>query len=65
MTIAPKEIDAIVDSINKSLQLYTNEDISVEELSQLIFTKLVGNGVSARIIEYTYNTKSFQSVQYY
>lgn len=61
----PKEIDYVVKSINKSLQVYSIDDITVIELSKLIFTKLVGNGVSARIIEYLYNGKPFQSVQYY
>ena len=66
MKIAPnEEIDQIVNSINESLQVYSSDDTTVEELSQLIFTKLVGNGVSARIIQYTYNSKPFQSVQYY
>jgi len=65
MTIAPEEIDSIVENINKAMQLYMYDDISVEDLSNIIFNKLVGNGVSARIIGYTYNSKNLQSVQYY
>ncbi|UTB32713.1 MAG: hypothetical protein NKF70_00035 [Methanobacterium sp. ERen5] len=61
----PKEISAIVESINKSVQLYSYDDISVEDLSNIISNKLVASGISARIIGYTYNGKDLQSVQYY
>lgn len=65
MTMPPDSIDSVVDDINKSLQVYTHEDLSTEELSNLLFDKLVGNGVSSRIIRYTYNNQPFYSVQYY
>jgi len=61
----PKEISAIVESINKSVQLYTAEDISVQDLSNIIFNKLIASGISARIIQYNYGNKDLWSVQYY
>ena len=65
MTLQVKEIDLIVSDINKDIQAYIHEDLSTGELSHLIFDKLVGNGVSSRIITYTYNNKQFYTIQYY
>ncbi len=59
------EIDLIVEGIRRSAMLYTSEELDTERLSNLLFNRLVGNGVSTRIISYTYNNKPFFSVQYY
>lgn len=63
--ILPNEIEGIVSDINRSFQPYTPDDVSMEELSHLIFDTLIGNGVSSRIITYSYNGKQCWSVQYY
>lgn len=65
MITDPKEISTIVESINKSVQLYSYNDISAEDLSNIIFNKLIASGISARIIAYCYYGKDLQSVQYY
>jgi hypothetical protein len=61
----PNNINAILKSINKEMQLYSYADISIEDLSNIIFNKLIASGISARIIGYEYNGKDLQSVQYY
>lgn len=58
-------IEEIVNEINESLQGYSSEDMNTEDLSQIIFNKLLGNGVKSRIIKYTFNNQPIFSVQYY
>lgn len=57
-------VDEIVKNINKSLTSYSSEEYTTEEISNLIFDRLISEGVSARIITYTVD-KPFYSVQYY
>jgi hypothetical protein len=59
------DINAIIAAVNNSLKLYSSDDTTTEELSNLIFIRLTGNGVSTRIIQYDFNNIPFFSVQYY
>ena len=59
------DINAVIVAVNNSLKLYNSNDTSTEDLSNLIFIRLTGNGVSARIIQYDFNNIPFFSVQYY
>jgi hypothetical protein len=58
-------IDEIVKCVNESLIIYTTEEYTTEEISTLIFDRLISEGVSARIICYSVGNKPFYSVQYY
>ena len=58
-----KDSDQIVASIHESMKLYSSDDHTSQEFSKILFDKLVGNGISARVIEYNVNQKHFYSVQ--
>ncbi|MDR3062552.1 MAG: hypothetical protein LBU40_00245 [Methanobrevibacter sp.] len=56
--------DEVVKSVNDSLKNYTSEEYNSEEISNLIFDRIISEDISARIISYTIDTKQFYSVQY-
>lgn len=59
------KIKTIIIDINRSLLDYSHENTSTEELSNIIFDRLIGNNISSRIIRYTYNHTFLYTVQYY
>ena len=59
------DINVVIAAINKSCKVYSIADTTTEELSDIIYTRLTGNGISARIIQYDFNNTPFYSVQYY
>lgn len=58
-------LDEIIHNINESMKLYPSETHTTEEISNIIFDKLISNDVSARIISYKFNNETLFSVQYY
>lgn len=59
------QFDEVVNAINESMKGFTSEECTTEDFSNILFDRLVGNGISARIISYTVNNQHFYSVQYY